>query len=199
MVIAIIAVLVTLLLPACSASERSRTPRQLHQQPQTDRAWRYRITTRHHSTFPPGYVSKFDGSGNDTGPGWGWGAMILLQMDQQTVQSSIRFDLPIENVLNNTPRITLIASWLCPSDVVQESWPAVTRDALGNPTSTICVVASANFVGVFGITEPGVDGDGIFYRNSQTQIRDITDGSSQTLLVGERSQKWCDASWTAGR
>ena len=32
-----------------------------------------------HNTFLPGYVSSFDAVGNDQGPEWGWGAMILGQ------------------------------------------------------------------------------------------------------------------------
>ena len=35
----------------------------------------------------------------------------------------------------------------------------------------ICDVASSNYVGVFGIGEPGVDGDGLFYRNSFVRLR----------------------------
>jgi prepilin-type processing-associated H-X9-DG protein len=51
----------------------------------------------------------------------------------------------------------------------------------------ICDVAGSNYVGVFGIGEPGVNGDGTFYRGSFTKFTDITDGLSQTLCVGERS------------
>lgn len=51
----------------------------------------------------------------------------------------------------------------------------------------ICDVASSNYVGMFGIGEPGVDGDGVFFRNSMIGPRDITDGLSTTICVGERS------------
>ena len=33
------------------------------------------------------------------------------------------------------------------------------------------------------------------FRNSRIGLRDITDGSSQTLLVGERSRDVADATW----
>jgi prepilin-type processing-associated H-X9-DG protein len=48
-------------------------------------------------------------------------------------------------------------------------------------------VASSNYIGVFGIGEPGVDGEGVFFRNSFVRPGDISDGLSNTLCVGERS------------
>jgi prepilin-type processing-associated H-X9-DG protein len=48
---------------------------------------------------------------------------------------------------------------------------------------------------MYGTTEPGVDGDGVFFRNSHVALREITDGASQTILVGERSRNLGDATW----
>jgi prepilin-type processing-associated H-X9-DG protein len=41
-----------------------------------------------------------------------------------------------------------------------------------------------------------VDGEGIFFRNSKIRIADITDGTSHTTMVGERSFRWCTSTWT---
>ncbi len=193
-VIAIIAILIALLLPAVQqAREAARRASCVNNLKQLGLALQNYHESR--NTFPPGYVSNYDASGNDTGPGWGWGAMILPEIDQGPLRSTITFESPIENPANSTARTTSINNWNCPSDVAQKTWVAMTRDKLGNPLATICTVASASYVGVFGIPEPGIDGDGIFFRNSRIGIRDISDGSSRTLLVGERSQKWCVATW----
>jgi prepilin-type processing-associated H-X9-DG protein len=40
---------------------------------------------------------------------------------------------------------------------------------------------------VFGIGEPGVDGDGLFFRNSDIPFSKISDGLANTMAVGERS------------
>jgi prepilin-type processing-associated H-X9-DG protein len=56
-------------------------------------------------------------------------------------------------------------------------------------------VATSNYVAVFGTSDPGIDGDGIFYRDSNTGLRDITDGTAQTLAVGERSQDFGQSTW----
>lgn len=193
-VMAIIGVLLALLLPAVQqAREAARRSSCVNNLKQTGLALQNYHSS--HSTFPPGYISTFDSSGADTGNGWGWGAMILPEMDQAPLRAAIKFELPIEDPTNTTPRTTTLPAWLCPSDGAQPTWTAMMRDSLGTPSATICTVASANYVGVFGVAEPGVGGDGIFYRNSKTQISDIIDGTSQTLLVGERSRKWCEASW----
>jgi prepilin-type processing-associated H-X9-DG protein len=45
------------------------------------------------------------------------------------------------------------------------------------------------------VSEPGVDGEGVFFRNSQVRIGDITDGTSQTILAGERSYRYSLTTW----
>lgn len=193
-VIAIIAVLIALLLPAVQqARESARRITCVNQLKQLGLA----LQNYHdaHRSFPPGYVSSFDASGTDTGPGWGWNSLILSEMDQATLRSTITFESRIESPVNDNARIRTVPTLICPTDVTQPNWNAVTRDAVGNPLTTICTVASASYVGVFGIAEPGIDGEGIFFRDSSIGQRDVIDGSSHTLLVGERSQKWCVASW----
>src|SRR5206468_4217398 len=53
----------------------------------------------------------------------------------------------------------------------------------------------SNYVGMFGTSEPGVDGEGIFFRDGRVGLRDITDGTSQTIALGERSHQMSEAAW----
>ena len=148
-----------------------------------------------HRTFPPGYISGYDAAGDDTGPGWGWAALILPQMEQGPLHAQIQFGRPIEAPSQAAVRTTSLAVFRCPSDSAPATWTAVTRNSTGQPISAICQVATANYVGVFGVTEPGMDGEGVFFRNSAIALRDITDGASGTLLAGERAHRWSDATW----
>jgi prepilin-type processing-associated H-X9-DG protein len=59
----------------------------------------------------------------------------------------------------------------------------------------ICEVATTNYVAMFGLGEPGVDGEGLFYRNSAIGPAQIRDGLSQTIAAGERSQRLGNATW----
>ncbi len=194
-VIAIIAVLIALLLPAVQqAREAARRTQCRNNLKQIGLALQNYHDT--HQTFPPGYISRWDSSGNDTGPGWGWAAFILPQIEQQNLNNLIQFNQLIEDPTNGNVRITPIKSFLCPSDPTQQTWTAKKYDISGNTLATICQVASANYVAVFGTTEPGVDGNGTFFRNSRIRIADITDGTSHTMCVGERSFRLGPTTWT---
>jgi prepilin-type N-terminal cleavage/methylation domain-containing protein/prepilin-type processing-associated H-X9-DG protein len=193
-VVAIIGLLVALLLPAVQAArEASRRAQCVDNLKQIGLALANYESA--HRTFPPGYVSNFTADGTDTGPGWGWAAMALPQAEQGPLYGAVNFNLAIENAANLTVRMPLLGVYLCPSDTVPPSWWAQSRDAGGNPIARICQVASANYVGMFGTSDPGVDGDGMFFRDSKVGVADITDGTSQTLSVGERSFRLGEATW----
>ncbi|MCY2943087.1 MAG: DUF1559 domain-containing protein [Planctomycetota bacterium] len=194
-VIAIIAILIGLLLPAVQKVREAAARTQcINNMKQVGLA----LHSYHdvNQKFPPGYVSAYDSSGNDTGPGWGWAAHILPQMEQDNLFRQIDLKQPIEAAVNAQPRTVIVKSFLCPSDTPpQQAFPIGPRSASGQLTSTTCTVAPANYVGNFGVGEPGVDGDGIFYRNSTVRIGDITDGTSTTLMAGERSFYHSESTW----
>jgi prepilin-type N-terminal cleavage/methylation domain-containing protein/prepilin-type processing-associated H-X9-DG protein len=187
-VISIIGVLVSLLLPAVQSSrEASRRLQCTNNLKQIGLALlNYEVSHKH---FPAGYVSQFDSNGNDTGPGWGWASQILPQLEETAVHNTIHFDLPIEHP-SNAARVATIPGYLCPSESQRQFWAAKRPDG-----TQICEVAESNYVAVFGTTEPGVDGDGMFFRNSHVAIQDVTDGLSKTLAVGERTHELGRATW----
>lgn len=193
-VISIIALLIALLLPAVqSAREAARRAQCVNNLKQIGLALHnYESLNR---VFPPGYVSAYQADGTDIGPGWGWASMLLPQMEQKPLFESLNFNLAIEHTSNQSSRLTRVAGFLCPSDTVPPSWWAMVRTASGVPTERICEVAPSNTVGVYGTSDPGMDGDGLFFRDSQVALRDITDGTSLTLAVGERSHSLGEATW----
>ena len=149
------------------------------------------------------------------GPGWGWASFSLGQVEQVPVYNSINFVLGIEVPANQTTaRLTVLGSFLCPSDAWRkDTFTVVDSTTTGTtPGKPICDVASSNYVGSVGTgdasslypyiidddnTPPGRDnGNGLFFRNHSINIAQITDGTSQTFALGERSQNLSRATWT---
>ena len=145
--------------------------------------------------FPPGYTSGVDASGNETGPGWGWAAYLLPYIEQDNLFRQITLTLPIEHATNANARMQIVKPYLCPADSVPASVAVGPRSPTGQLTSTTCTLAPANYIGSYGVDEPGVDGDGVFFRGSTVRIGDITDGTSSTFMVGERSFRYSEATW----
>jgi prepilin-type processing-associated H-X9-DG protein/prepilin-type N-terminal cleavage/methylation domain-containing protein len=193
-VISIIGILVALLLPAVQAAREAARRAQC-----TNNLKQIGLSLHNyegmHRSLPSGYVSNFRDDGSDTGPGWGWAVMLLPLVEQRPLFDSLNFSLPIESPSNLTSRLPTIGAYLCPSDSVKPTWWAMVREPSGIPTQRICEVAPANYVGVYGTSDPGIDGDGLFFRDSRVGLRDITDGTSQTLAVGERSHSLGEATW----
>ncbi len=210
-VIAIIAVLIAMLLPAVQAAREAARRISC-----TNNLKQIGIGLHNYhdviGSFPPGLISKPGPDGDNIGPGWGWASMILPQIEQSTIFNAINFRLGIEHPANQTARLTKINSFICPSDASFQPQFTVVDDStsstsLGTP---ICDVASSNYVGCVGSGDPSSlypynptdnppgrdNGNGLFYRNRVVRIADVTDGTSQTLAVGEKSQNLARATWT---
>ena len=142
-------------------------------------------------SLPPGYHANsyyLDGA-TDTAPGWGWAAMILPQIERDNLHRSINFTLPIEALTNARVIEQMIKLYLCPSDL----WigPFTVPDGFGNP---VAVAAPSSYSACCGGDESdttGPAGLGVFYRNSRTRLTDITDGASNTIMIGEKA--WSNA------
>jgi prepilin-type N-terminal cleavage/methylation domain-containing protein/prepilin-type processing-associated H-X9-DG protein len=195
-VLAIVGVLVGLLIPAVQAArEAARRAQCINNLKQVGVA--LASYEQANKVYPPGYVSAFNAAGNDTGPGWGWASMALAQLDQQPLFNGINFWLGVDASANSSCRGIKLETLLCPSDPAVTSISVATRDLnTGALIQPICTVAPASYVGVSGLSEPGPDGEGVFYRDSDTAPRDVSDGLSRTLFVGERSRALGDATWT---
>jgi prepilin-type processing-associated H-X9-DG protein len=187
-VIAIIAILVGLLLPAVqqvrAAAARVQCQNNLKQ-----------IGLACHNYhdarqgLPPGYLASMpyvDGA-SDTAPGWGWGAFLLPYLEQDNLYRQIDFSQPVQN----SPAIrVLVKAYLCPSDVPPMSAFPIT-DATG---VTVALAAPSSYAATVGpdasdVADP--TGLGVFYRNSHTRLTDITDGTSETVMIGDRA--WVDS------
>jgi prepilin-type N-terminal cleavage/methylation domain-containing protein/prepilin-type processing-associated H-X9-DG protein len=210
-VIAIIAILIALLLPAVQAArEAARRIQCANNLKQIGIA----LHNYHDSvgSFPPGLISSPGPDGDNTGPGWGWAALALQQVEQGAVYNAINFTLPIQVAANSTARLTKIAMYQCPSDASFQAQFTVVDDnttgtSLGNP---ICDVASSNYVGCFGKGDPSSlypfspsddppgrdNGEGLFIRNKSVTVAQVIDGTSNTLAAGEKSQNLARATWT---
>jgi prepilin-type N-terminal cleavage/methylation domain-containing protein/prepilin-type processing-associated H-X9-DG protein len=193
-VIAIIGLLVALLLPAVQAARESARRTQC-----TNNLHQIGIALQNYESafrcLPPGYISQFLADGTDTGPGWGWGAFLLGGLEEGALRGLVQFGRPIEDPSNLQARTTQVAAYLCPSDFLRPTWPAYQDNGSSGAQTLICDIASANYVGMYGNAEPGIDGAGLFFRNSHVQIREITDGTAQTIAVGERSHLLGEATW----
>jgi prepilin-type N-terminal cleavage/methylation domain-containing protein/prepilin-type processing-associated H-X9-DG protein len=214
-VIAIIGILIGLLLPAVQAArEAARRMQCTNNLKQIGVAMHGYHDAR--GVFPPGYLATPGpgGPNDDQGPGWGWATMLLPFMEYKNLGDSLHLDKDIKDATNAPMRMSRIGEFLCPSDSGKDTFQvqgAGGSGPLSGSDGKPVEVGRSNYVGVFGNPEitpdPGFtapDDDpsrglahrGMLYRNSQVSIKDVADGTSNTLFVGERTSGLAYATWT---
>jgi len=188
-VIAIIAIMVGLLLPAVQktreAAARLQCTNNLKQIGVALHSYYGRV-----KAFPPGYQDRNTNvnsdASSDVGPGWGWAAFLLNDLEQSAVYSQINFN---QTVGVSPVCRTFLPVFYCPSDVQLPTFQV---------NGTNVVVGQSNYLANNGVKEtsyfPG-NNNGPFLRNSQFTIANIPDGLSNTLFVGERNSAYAKGTW----
>ncbi len=178
-VIAIIAILIALLLPAVQqareAARRSTCKNNLKQMGLA--LHNYHET---HGIFPNDIWTNDPGGSNPGARNYTWITMLLPFMDQATVYNQINFSAPMLGQTGSQGPIqaTKIPVLHCPSD--QDHDPSA-RDGF----------ATTNYAGSQGFDwwrRPNQIHTGVFTLQSKVRIRDITDGTTNTIAVGEVAQ-----------
>ena len=202
-VIAIIGILVALLLPAVQAareaSRRTNCQSNLKEIGIALHCYHDRV-----HQLPPGYLSKLIGPASqgpnsdctwdETGPGWGWAAYLLGDLEETSLQRTVRFDLQIADPMNAVARTTTVPVFICPSEI--KSGTFTVNDANGNSLVSVAYSSYAAMNGVLGVTSDAFDNNGVFIRNRKMRLTDIKDGLSKTLFVGERATNMSSMTWT---
>jgi prepilin-type N-terminal cleavage/methylation domain-containing protein len=211
-VIAIIGILVALLLPAVQAArEAARRMSCTNNLKQIGIALHNYHDT--YKTFPP--ASVLYGDNNNNKESWGWHVFILPYIEQQPLFDELTVNnRTLQSVLQNgvngsmadAERLlqTAIDGYHCPSDEHFDVVPRELRMFEGSGNSSKFEVGKSNYVAVMGLYDDPVrnsdeTNNGIFYNNSNVRIADISDGTSNTLMVGERDIRCAVASWPGNR
>jgi prepilin-type N-terminal cleavage/methylation domain-containing protein/prepilin-type processing-associated H-X9-DG protein len=191
-VITILAVLAALLLPAVQmareAASRLRCANHLKQIGIACHAYH-----NAEGSFPHGYRAACHPNPLATNPGWGWATYLLPYLEQQNLYHRIDLHLSIENSVNSA-RETLVRTYLCPSDPGVPNIFAIT-DAAGNKLASAAPISYGACFGSGDLDEVPGPKEGVFYRDSRIRLTDITDGTSSTILIGDRAWSHAMAPW----
>lgn len=202
-VIAIIAILVALLLPAVQqareAARRTQCRNNLKQQGLA-------LHNYHdaHLVFPPGYIADvFHPQGDpetfDGPQGWAWGMLILPYLEQAVLYKQFDINLPSWHPQHSLAAQTPLPFFLCPSAIDTGS-PVIVRDDAGDPIATFSrstYVANAGHDEPWGyaVTNQAPYANGPFFRNSKVGTKDVSDGLSNTVFLGEHVPMVSDKTW----
>jgi prepilin-type N-terminal cleavage/methylation domain-containing protein len=200
-VIAIIAILIALLLPAVQqAREAARRTQCKNNVKQLGLA----LHNYHDNflVFPPGAVVSANTANGYQG--WGWNLMVLPFMDQAPLYNQYNFSSTLQaSAVAGGPSTSRIAALRCPSDTGDAVIQNFDIAPVANGTATTVIqglVARSNYPGVVGwwnnagvptglaANTPPTTANyrGIFGINSRVGIRDMTDGTTNSIVVGER-------------
>ena len=202
-VIAIIAVLIALLLPAVqSAREAARRAQCVNNLKQVGLGiYNYESSV---GSYPIGAYTWSPGFASDACQERGHTlfTFILGQIEQPAVFNSINFSFPAGGASNfggsagriqSTALLTKINSYVCPSDLPQTPYQIPSQSNNAYSQSSYAGVAGTYdifrwYYGCPIASNPAIVADGAFGKSQSFKIAEISDGTSNTLFVGETSR-----------
>lgn len=205
-VIAIIAVLISLLLPAVQqAREAARRSQCKNNLKQLGLALHNYHET--HGVFSASYYADTRHPSRDSetydGPsGFGWGVMLAPFVDAGPLYARLNLNRPCWDSVNAEAVQTVLPVFLCPS-ATETSGPVIVRDGPGDSATELARLGRSTYVCNAGQDEPwgyqeedySKFADGPLYRNSRTGARDVTDGLSNTVFLGEHAPVLSPKTW----
>lgn len=127
-------------------------------------------------------------------PGWSWFALSLPYLEQAPLHGRIDFSIPVRNAASAPARIVPLSVANCPSD--SGSGVFTVLDEFNDPLGDAQTISYVACFGTFGLINTDPDyGSGMFQRNSHNRLADAADGTSTTILVGERAALFAKAPW----
>ena len=205
-VIAIIGILVGLLLPAVQAAREAARRMQC-----SNNIRQLGLATHNYESaygrLPSGWVSN----GLTGEPGWGWSAALLPFMEGSNITNQIDWRIPIEESIHDAIRVTVVQSFICPSDPFPNIFeiaedhggghthisPALSGESV-DEGDKLFPISKSNYIAMFGtfeLEDAPYAGDGMYFGNSKLKFRDVIDGLSNTIMVGERSSQLGGSIW----
>ncbi len=189
-VIAIIGILVALLLPAVQAAREAARRMQC-----TNNLCQLILAVQNYDmafrAYPPGTTDKKGPIVNQPkGYHHDWISQILPYIEENNTFNHIDFSVGVYDKKNATVRSVMMPLLNCPSD------------GAGYQTEKIGLT---NYAGCHNDVEAPIDVDnnGIFFLNSAVRYRDVKDGSSHTIFIGEKAlpaprSTLTDLGWMSG-
>jgi prepilin-type processing-associated H-X9-DG protein len=165
-------------------------------------------------TFPPGYISIMGIQGNELENEWGWGAFLLPYLDQSALFQQIDFSTSVSGLPTSSTDVPFAMTKASNSATAQTDLPPFrcpVDESEEKRTNSPAPAGSSSYSGVSGIhwmdlpcatvvpklgktslellAEPCKANDGAFYLNSHVRMKDMRDGSSQTMFLAETSNR----------
>ncbi|WP_435022395.1 DUF1559 domain-containing protein [Tundrisphaera sp. TA3] len=193
-VIAIIAVLIALLLPAVQAAREAARRAQC-----TNNLKQLGLAIHNYESmnnaFPMGSFKASRADNCVFQYRHTFNSFIMSYLEQGSVYSSINFTRGWNSSFQNTAWSTQIAAYTCPSDTpAKQSDPGYVQYVQTSYAPVRGGTENIVFSWGSGAAAPNsdrcgaIDGEGVFGESISYKIRDISDGTSNTLAIGETSR-----------
>lgn len=211
-VLAVIAVLVALLLPAVQQAREQARKLQCQ-----NNLRQLGIGLGHyqflHKTLPPGAVAVTVPINVERAPeGIGWIGQILPQMGEQAIYLQVNSEEPLSSFPSDTALTNEMARAIDDKDSLSAGsgesdagkfsvpWHPMMSFLQCPSSAGLLGKGFSSYAGCHSSGEKSIDADadGLLYVNSSESLEAIPDGSSNTLLLGEGSERLPGQGWLFG-